>query len=112
MTFNWAWLTGSEVQSIIIMEGPGRHGTGGVESSTSCSECKQEKTVASRHLGGRSQSPFAQQQTSFNNATTPIPTRPHLLIVPLFKHIQTITEIHKYLWSYVERYIVYLFLIF
>jgi hypothetical protein len=29
-TFNWGWLTGSEVQSIIIMAGvwqhPGRHG--------------------------------------------------------------------------------------
>jgi hypothetical protein len=31
-TFNWGWLTGSEVQSIIIKAGtwqnPGRHGTG------------------------------------------------------------------------------------
>ena len=31
-TFNWGWLTGSEVQSIIIKVGaqqyPGRHGTG------------------------------------------------------------------------------------
>jgi hypothetical protein len=41
-TFNWGWLIGSEVQSIIIMVGawqhPGRHGAGGAESSTSCSE--------------------------------------------------------------------------
>jgi hypothetical protein len=41
-TFNWGWLTGSEVQSIIIKVGawqhPGRHGAGGVESSTSSSE--------------------------------------------------------------------------
>jgi hypothetical protein len=40
-TFNWGWLTGSEVQSIIIKTGtwqhPGRHGTGGAESSTSSS---------------------------------------------------------------------------
>jgi hypothetical protein len=41
-TFNWGWLTGSEVQSIIIKAGtwqyPGRHGTEGVESSASSSE--------------------------------------------------------------------------
>jgi hypothetical protein len=34
-TFNWGWLTGSEVQSIIIKVGswqcPGRHGAGGAE---------------------------------------------------------------------------------
>jgi hypothetical protein len=36
-TFHWGWLTGSEVQSIIIKAGawqyPGRHGAGGTESS-------------------------------------------------------------------------------
>jgi hypothetical protein len=41
-TFNWDWLTGSEIQSIIIKVGtwqhPGGHGTGGAESSTSSSE--------------------------------------------------------------------------
>jgi hypothetical protein len=41
-TFNWVWLTGSEVQFIIIKAGawqhPGRHGAGGAESSTSSSE--------------------------------------------------------------------------
>jgi len=41
-TFNWGWLTGSEIQSIIIKVGwrqhPGRHGAGGAESSTSSSE--------------------------------------------------------------------------
>jgi hypothetical protein len=41
-TFNWGWLTGSEVQSIIIKVGawqcPSRHGAGGAESSTSSSE--------------------------------------------------------------------------
>ena len=40
--FNWGWLTGTEVQSIIIKLGtwqhPGRHGVGGAESSTSSSE--------------------------------------------------------------------------
>ena len=41
-TFNWGWLSGSEVQSIIIKAGtwqpPGRHGAGGAESSTSSTE--------------------------------------------------------------------------
>jgi hypothetical protein len=41
-TFNWGWLTGSVVQSIIIKVGawqhPGRHGAGVAESSTSSSE--------------------------------------------------------------------------
>jgi hypothetical protein len=41
-TLNWNWLTGSEVQSIIIKvrtwQHPGRHGAGGAESSTSSSE--------------------------------------------------------------------------
>jgi hypothetical protein len=41
-TFHRGWLTGSEVQSIIIKAGtwqhPGRHGAGGAESSTSSSE--------------------------------------------------------------------------
>jgi hypothetical protein len=40
-TFNWGWLTGSEVQSIIIKAGawpnPDKHGAG-AESSTSSSE--------------------------------------------------------------------------
>ena len=41
-TFNWGWLTSPEVQSTINKVGtwqhPGRHGTGGAESSTSSSE--------------------------------------------------------------------------
>jgi hypothetical protein len=41
-TFNWGYLTGSEVQSSIIKvrtwQLPGRHGAGGVERSTSSSE--------------------------------------------------------------------------
>jgi hypothetical protein len=48
ITFNWGWLTGSEVQSIIIKVGtwqhPGRHGAGGTESSTSSSEGCQQNT--------------------------------------------------------------------
>jgi hypothetical protein len=41
-TFNWGWLTGSEVQSIIIKarawQHAGRYGAGGAESSISLSE--------------------------------------------------------------------------
>ena len=80
-TFNWGWLTGSEVKSIIIKAGawqhPGTHGAGGVESSISCSESKQEKTdfqaAKLRVL----------KPTPTND--TP-PTGPHLLIV----HVQPI----------------------
>jgi hypothetical protein len=47
ITFNLGWLTGSEVQSIIIKAGagqcPGRCGAGGAESSTSCSKVSWEK---------------------------------------------------------------------
>ena len=43
-TFNQGWLTGSEVQSIIVKVGawqhPGRHGTGGPESSTSSTRAR------------------------------------------------------------------------
>jgi hypothetical protein len=47
-TFHWGWLTGSEVQSIIIKAGawqpPGRHGSGRTESSISSSEGRYQKT--------------------------------------------------------------------
>jgi hypothetical protein len=40
--FNWGWLTGSEVQYIVMKVGAwqhsGSHGAGGTESSTSSSE--------------------------------------------------------------------------
>jgi hypothetical protein len=46
--FIWGWLTGSEVQSNIIKAGTwqhtGSHGIGRAESSTSCSEDRQEET--------------------------------------------------------------------
>ena len=42
ITFNWGWLTDSEVQSITIKAGawqnPGRHGAAGAESSTASFE--------------------------------------------------------------------------
>ena len=34
-TFNWGWLTGSEVGAL---QSAGRHGAGGAENSTSSSE--------------------------------------------------------------------------
>ena len=41
-TFNWGWLTGSEVQCSHtksgVLERPAKHGEGGAESSTSSSE--------------------------------------------------------------------------
>jgi hypothetical protein len=41
-TFNWGWLTGSEIHPSIIKVGawqhPGRHCAGGAESSTAASE--------------------------------------------------------------------------
>ena len=59
-TFNWGWLTGSEVQSIIIKTGtwqyPGRHDTGGAENSTSSSEAAS-RILASRQLELGYQSP-------------------------------------------------------
>jgi hypothetical protein len=46
-TFNWGWLTSSEVQSIIIKGGAwqhtGRLGAGGAERSTPCSKGIQEQ---------------------------------------------------------------------
>jgi hypothetical protein len=44
--FNWGWLPGSEIQSIIIkmetQQHPSRHGAGGAGCSTSSSEgCRQ-----------------------------------------------------------------------
>jgi len=78
-TFHWAWLTGSEVQSIIIKAGAwqhsGRHGAEGAESSTSCSKGKQKTDFQAARMNEvlKAQAP----------SDTPTPTEPHLLIVPL-----------------------------
>jgi hypothetical protein len=49
---NWGWLTGSEVQPIIIKarawQYPGRHDEGGAQIPTSSSE---QEILTSRHLG-------------------------------------------------------------
>jgi hypothetical protein len=54
-TFNWDWLAGSEVQTIIIKVGawqrPGRHGEGGAESYTSSSEKAARRRLTSKKLG-------------------------------------------------------------
>jgi hypothetical protein len=42
--FIWSWLTGSEVQSIIIKVGTWEYGAGGAESFISSSEGFEEKT--------------------------------------------------------------------
>jgi hypothetical protein len=62
-TFNWGWLTGSEVQSIIIK-------AGGAESSTSSSEGHKEKTGS--HMIRRKV-----LKPTHTSDTLP-PTRPHL----------------------------------
>ena len=53
-TFNWEWLTGSEVLSIIIEAGAwqyrGRHGAGEAESSTSSLKAAS-RLLTSRQLG-------------------------------------------------------------
>jgi hypothetical protein len=55
-TFNLGWLTGSELQSLIIKVGawqpPGRYGARRAESSTSSSKCRQEKIVLPQLGGG------------------------------------------------------------
>jgi hypothetical protein len=69
-TFNWGWLTGLEVQSIIIKAGawqhPDRQGAGRAESSTSSSEGCCEET------------PFqaARMRVLYAHSGTPPPARP------------------------------------
>jgi hypothetical protein len=67
-TFKWGWLTGSEVQSIIIKAGawqhPGSYGAGGVESSTFSSEDWQQNI---------------QFQAVRTKVLNPMPTVTHLL---------------------------------
>jgi hypothetical protein len=65
--FNWGWLTGSEVQSIIIKAGVWQH-AGWAESSTSSSEgCEQNTDFQA--AGVKFLSPCPQWHTYFNKAT-------------------------------------------
>ena len=53
MTFNWGWLTDSEVLSIIIKVGSmvvSKHDAGGAESSTPCSEGKQKTSIQAARM--------------------------------------------------------------
>jgi hypothetical protein len=84
-TFNLGWLSDSEVQSIIIKVGawqyPGRHGAGRAESSTSSSKgCYWKTDFQATRV--RILYPHPQWHTN-SNQVTPIPTRPHLQMVPL-----------------------------
>jgi len=94
-TFNWGWLTGSEVWSTIIKaetwQHPGRHGMERTESSTSCTEGRQEKTG---FQGARmrvlkpmpTMTHFFQQCHTYSNKATPLNTA-----TPWAKHVQATT---------------------
>jgi hypothetical protein len=68
-TFNWGWLTDSEVQSIIIKAKtwhcPGRHGAGGNESFTSYLQRQLKPGFLEAHA----------------HVDTLTPTMPYLIIV-------------------------------
>jgi hypothetical protein len=101
-TFNRGWLTGSEVQSIIITAGarqhPGRHDAGGAESSTSCSKGKQEKTVLKTmptvtHF-------FQQGHTYSNKAIPPNGATPWAKRIQTTTHVKS--QVHEFLSQYWE----------
>jgi hypothetical protein len=94
-TLIWGWFTGSEVQSIIIKVGawqhPGRHDTGGAESSASSSEGCQQNTgyqaARTRILKATSTVPcLLQKGPTYSNKTTPSNSA-----TPWAKHIETKT---------------------
>ena len=119
-TFNWGWLPGLEVQSIIIRAGTwqhrARHGAGGAESSTSSSEgCYEETDFQAARVRVLSSH---QQWHTYSNKATPTPTEPYLLhqghthsrkatppncAIPWAQYIQTftITNLHQYQLFYV-----------
>jgi hypothetical protein len=72
-TFNWSWLTGLEVQSIIINVGHGSiQAEGREELKVLHFDTKADRRkLASRHLGGR----FLK---AHSHSDTLPPTRPHL----------------------------------
>jgi hypothetical protein len=78
ITFNWGWLIGLEVQSIITKGGkwphPGRHGAGRAESSTSSPEAAAEHSFP----GSLDEGPKAHVHSAM-----PTQTGPHPLIEPL-----------------------------
>jgi hypothetical protein len=115
-TFNWGWLTDSEVQSIITKVGawqhPGRHDARGAESSTSCSKGKQEKTVswAARRRVPKPTHPvthFLQQDHNYSNKATPPSST-----TPWAKHIQTTTSSYRNSYSKYPGVVAYIILEF
>ena len=95
-TFNWGWLTGSDVQSIIIKVGawqhPGRHGAGGTKSSTSSSEdCKQNTGFQAARTTvlkpTPTVAPLLQKGHTYSNRAIPYNSAS-----PCAEHIQTTTH--------------------
>ena len=90
-SFNWGWLTGSEVQSNIIKvrawQHLGRLGTGGAESSSSWSKESRIRLAPTWIERGSPYSPLLWHTSS--NKGTPTPTRPHLPTVPRPRHTAT-----------------------
>ena len=93
-TLNWGWLTGSEVQSIIIKVGTwqhsGRHGTGVAESSTPSSKvCYHNTCFKAARMTFLKPIPtvthLLQQDHTYSNRTIPTNSA-----TPWAKHIQTI----------------------
>jgi len=82
--FNRGWLTGSEVQFIIIKVGSVVVGMLAWDWGSSWEFCNlfQRGRLPSSHLGGGLPSPSLLWHTSFNKATHTL-TRPHLLILTL-----------------------------
>ena len=91
---NWGWLTGSEVQPIIIKVGtwqhPDRHGTGVAESSTPSSKvCYHNTCFKAARMTFLKPIPtvthLLQQDHTYSNRTIPTNSA-----TPWAKHIQTI----------------------
>jgi hypothetical protein len=91
-TFNWGWLTGSEVQSIIIKMGarqhPGRHSAGRTERSSS-EDCWEKIGFKEARMGILKPKPTPTvahllQQGHTPNSVTPCP-----------RHTQITTHIYK-----------------
>ena len=101
---NWGWLTGSEVQSIIIKVGTwqhsGRHGTGVAESSTPSSKvCYHNTCFKAARMKFLKPIPtvthLLQQNHTYSNRTIPA-----ISATPWAKHIQNIKKSHPlHIWK-------------
>jgi hypothetical protein len=80
LTFHWGWLTGSEVQCIIIMAGSMAEICWGRSQEFYILIHRQQKETVF-HIGW---SFSTGNLKAWPHNTTPTPTRPHLLIVPLY----------------------------